>query len=64
MQNSKFKKVWFGTLGFCNFYACLEFRVWNLGFPSSPLTEELSCQFVHNFIDKHRAAEPSFGFSP
>ncbi|OGP99135.1 MAG: hypothetical protein A2Z51_07990 [Deltaproteobacteria bacterium RBG_19FT_COMBO_52_11] len=42
--------VW--NIGILKLFTCLEFRAWNLGFPSSPLTEELSCQFAHNFIDE------------
>jgi hypothetical protein len=51
--------VW--NIGILKLCACLEFRVWNLEFPSSPLTEELSCQFAHIFIDKRLTVLACFG---
>ena len=35
--------------------SCLEFRI-----SFSPLTEELSCQFAHNFIDKRLTTRVAF----
>src|SRR4030042_2437465 len=39
--------------------SCLEFRI-----SFNPLTEDLSCQLAHNFIDKRLIGLPSFLLAP